>query len=222
MTDTPQTVTLASRPFVAFGQHVRYADTAVGAFVIFHRRELTKARKALQKARLELGIPASVRFDGAAVFDPLTRASRGLADMSDEAVHKAMARLIQTVNGIPGMVRYTYMNLKNYPTDLDDPESGEQEREVVRQVLFARCFAVPVDGTHGPQGHETEPVLADRADRSSHAHSVLLDLADFVAAACARAIAAEPGSEWIKSMLESFQYWSNTEVVARAPEKAAS
>ncbi|MFO1319854.1 MAG: hypothetical protein U1F52_09570 [Burkholderiales bacterium] len=222
MTDTPQTVTLASRPFVAFGQHVRRADTAVGAFVILHRRELTRARKALQKTRLELGIPATVRFDGAAAFDPATRAARGLGDLDDNAVRKAILRLIATVNAIPGMMRYTYMNLSHYPTSLDDPETGPQEREIVRQVLFARCFAVPTDGTHGPQGHETEPVLADKVDRGSYANAVLLDLADLVAEACARVVAAEPGSDEIRTMLETFQYWSNTEVLARAPAAAAS
>lgn len=222
MTNTPQTVTLSSRPFVAFGQHSRFGDTAVGAFVIFHRREMTRARKALQKARLDLGIPPTVRFDGAAAFDPAVRAARGLSAMDDNAVNKALARLIATVNAVPGMLRYTYMDLARYPTSLDDPATGAQEREIVRQVLFARCFAVPVGGTHGPQGEETETILADKVDRSSYAQAVLLDLADLVAEAAARVIAAQPGSERIKSTLETFQYWSNTEVLARAPDQAVS
>ena len=109
-----------------------------------------------------------------------------------------------------------------HPAGRHRRRQAPREREIVRQVLFARCFAVPTDGTHGPQGHETEPVLADKVDRGSYANAVLLDLADLVAEACARVVAAEPGSDEIRTMLETFQYWSNTEVLAREPAAAAS
>lgn len=209
MTDTIQ---YGALPFVGYGQFVQTDAVAVMAFAIFHRRDLARARRSLTKARLALDAPATMRFDGQALFATETPVAE------TEAVRRVRT-MVDCFNSIPGMVRYTYLRLEDHPEPLDDSEVGKAARAAIPDVLQKACFAVPEGGEHGPQAHECEVLRADTQNRNSHAHAVLLDLADMFAQALARAlVTGSPG--WIKSETDRITFWSNHEVTVRLDKRA--
>ncbi len=202
---------LQALPFIGFGRFVVTDSIALMGFTIFHRRDLAKARRALTRTRSELGYPGTMRFDGATVF------GEGAPAVPDDK-RRALDRLVDTLNTIPGMIRYTFLPLANYPDPLDGSEAGLRARAAISGVLTQAVFAVPDGGTHGPQAHECEVVSVDAADRESYAQGVLLDLADLLATAAAHREVDGDGS-WLAPALLRIRYWSNQEIRARLEAK---
>ena len=202
---------LQALPFVGFGRFVVLDSHALMGFTIFHRRELAKARRALTRVRSEIGYPGTMRFDGATVF------GEGESAVPEDK-RRALDRLVDTLNTIPGMIRYTFLPLAGYPDPLDDSEAGIRAKATISGVLTQAAFAVPEGGMHGPQAHECEVVSVDAADRESYAQGVLLDLADLLAVAAAHREAAGDSS-WLAPALMRIRYWSNQEIRARLEAK---
>jgi len=206
-----QNAPLHARPFVGFGQFLVTGELAVMAFTILHRRDIAKARRLLTRARTDLGLPVSMRFDGATLF---AQGAEAIAVEHRNAVDK----LIEVFNGIPGMVRYTWVPLASYPDPVDDSPEGQRARSAIRDVLVQACFAVPEGGMHGPQAHECEPVAVDRSDRTSYAHGVMLDLADLFAYLGAHHHLPPEGG-WAHGAVDRLRYWSFQELRARLQDR---
>jgi hypothetical protein len=206
-----QNAPLHARPFVGFGQFIVTGGLAVMAFTILHRRDLAKARRLLTRARTDLGVPASMRFDGATLF------GQGEAAIPVER-RKAVDKLIEVFNGIPGMVRYTWVPVAAYPDPVDDTPEGRRAQAAIRGVLVQACFAVPEGGMHGPQEHECEPIAVDGADRTSYAHGVMLDLADLFAYLGAHHH-LPPDDGWAHGAVDRLRYWSFQELRARLQDR---
>lgn len=206
-----QNAPLQARPFVGFGQFIVTGGLAVMAFTILHRRDLAKARRLLARARTDLGLPVSMRFDGATLF------AQGEDAIAIDR-RKAVDKLIEVFNGIPGMVRYTWVPVDSYPDPVDDTPDGQRAKRDIRAVLEQACFAVPEGGVQGPQAHECEPVAVDESDRASYAHGVMLDLADLFAYLCAHHH-LPPDGGWAHGAVDRLRYWSFQELRARLQDR---
>lgn len=208
-------ISRGATPFVCYGTSVRRGTSGVTVFAIFHRRDVTRARKALIKARTALGAPHTVRFDSRA----LQPGTDPLAPSGTEEARQRLAHMIETFNAVPGMLRYAYIDLSGYPLVLDDSTEGRKAWGEVGQVLRNACFAVPAGGELGPQEHECEVLMAEEGDRNAYAHGVLFDLADMIGHACATSlIDGETG--WAQTALDGVRYWSKQEVRHRFEERS--
>ena len=208
-------ISFGAAPFSGYGNLFRRESVAVLAFVIFHRREVPRARKALLRARAELGVPPALRLDDRALA--VSQSPPGAAD--DAQARHRLAHLVAALNAIPGMLRYTWIRLDNYPLALDDSAEGIESWRVIRGALQESAFAVPPGGMLGPQAHECEPVIAAPGNRDTHAHGVFLDLAGMLAAACAESLGTDR-RPWAAQELERVRFWSHQEIVFRQENRA--
>lgn len=201
-----------TRPFVVFAQMARHGRMVVMAFTVFIRNDLAKVRRALKRARMEAGVPVTLRADSRNLFAPAAAGS----PVSSADAPTLLARYVDAMNAVPSMLRYSYLDLDKAPdnVDPDDPELLPK----LRDVMIQACFAVPAGGKHGPQAHECDVLLVDNADREAHSTALMLDLADVLPHALARATIDPDGYPWARRELDRIKYWSNIEVTARTPD----
>lgn len=202
-----------ARPFVAFGQMARHEHIVTMALVIFVRRDVTRARKALKRAREAAKVPATMHADSRNLFASAVGAPISLADAP-----ALVARTVDAINEVPGMIRYVWLDLQKSPENLDPEDPGI--RDHLRGILMEACFAVPPGGRYGPRAFECDVLAADQAHREVFSTSLLLDTADTLAHAFARVLADPDRHAWIRREADRFTYWSNMEVLARSETPA--
>jgi hypothetical protein len=202
-----------ARPFVAYGQTARHEHIIVMSLAIFVRRDVVRARKALKRARDAARVPATLHADGRNLFAHSAGTPVSLADAP-----VLLARTVDAINEVPGMVRYVWLDLKKSPDHIDPDDAGF--RDHLRGILTEACFAVPPGGQYGPRAFECDVLAADRADREVFSTALLLDTADTLAHAFARVIAAPDQHAWIRKEVDRFTYWSNMEILARSENPA--
>ena len=205
----------ASPDFLAYGAFVRHGPVALHAFVMLRRHEAGRARRTLSRARAALGIAPSVRMDARSLL-PGTP-PQGVRDEAE--ARRRLAAMVDALDAIPGLLRYAWTDLTDYPFPLDDTAEGQAALNTLGRVLREACFAVPPDGSQGPQAGDCEVVLPGTAARDSHAHAMALDLADLLAAACAVARGSAPG--WQAHEVDRIRYRSWQEVRHRLEAKPA-
>ena len=103
-------------PFCAFGDDSAYKDVLAYAYAVFHRKNISKAKKALNDIKKKFHIPLNVPLHCRILFSGNQRKKANLDHLILDRVKLLISQLIDQMNQVPCLLRYAYCIL---------PESGE-------------------------------------------------------------------------------------------------
>ena len=95
-------------PFCAFGDDSQYKNVLVYAYAIFHRSNVSKAKKVLRKLKKKYQIPKSLPIHCRILFSGDQRRKNGLEHISIIGVKQLISHLIEKMNNVPSLSRYAY------------------------------------------------------------------------------------------------------------------
>ncbi len=153
-------------PFCAFGDDSAYKDVLAYAYAIFHRKNIPKAKKALNSIKKKFHIPIDVPIHCRILFSGDQRKKANLDHISPDRVKLLISHLIDEMNQVPCLLRYSYCIL---------PESGEiflkvidehhkivhDEPKGVLGILSQACF-LPIRNQPYAPGAELCEIFASR------------------------------------------------------------
>jgi len=132
-------------PFCAFGDDSAYKDVLAYAYVVFHRKNIFKAKNYLKDIKQKFNIPVNVPIHCRILFNGNQRQKASLGHLTLDSVKHLISQLIEKMNQVPCLLRYAYCIL---------PESGEiflkvidKEQNIVHDepkgvlgILSQACF----------------------------------------------------------------------------------
>ncbi len=153
-------------PFCAFGDDSAYKDVLAYAYAVFRRKNVSKAKKVLKSIKKNFQIPIDVPIHCRVLFSGNQRKKANLDHISPEKVKLLISNLIDEMNHVPCLLRYSYCIL---------PESGEiflkvadenhkivhDEPKGVLGILSQACFLPIKNQPHVP-GAELCEIFASK------------------------------------------------------------
>lgn len=95
-------------PFCAYGDDSHFNEVLVYAYAIFHRKNISKAKKALNKIKNRYKIPIDSKLHCRILFSGHQRKKANLEHLTFDSVRDIISNVIETMNKIPCLLRYGY------------------------------------------------------------------------------------------------------------------
>ena len=132
-------------PFCAFGDDSAYKNILVYAYAIFHRRNVSKAKKIITKLKKKYMIPKKLPIHCRIMFSGDQRRKKGLGHISIVRVKQLVSQIIDEMNDVPCLLRYAYCEVPETGKiflDVIDKEEKKvhDEPKGILSLLSGSCF----------------------------------------------------------------------------------
>lgn len=142
-------------PFRAFGDDSAYKDLLVYAYAIFHRRNVSKAKKIINKLKKIYMIPQNFSIHCRIMFSGDQRRKKGLGHVSIVRVKQLVSQIIDEMNDVPCFLRYAYCKVPKtgkFFLDVIDKEEKKVhfDPKGILSLLSGTCFTPTKDVVQAP------------------------------------------------------------------------
>jgi Protein of unknown function (DUF3800) len=153
--------------YLAFGDDSQSGDTLVYAFVIARRTRIRAVEARITALKDRFKIPKHTTLHCRILFSGHQRQKAGLGHLTPEDVQSIVARSITIMNQSSVLVRYPIADLVEFGDSLSNEIEMQHESDGstiklpvqldpkgILGMLMQSCFAVPLDGSHGPSASD--------------------------------------------------------------------